>query len=244
MRSLYPDLLHKTICVPPVHFNQESFVRRTVPGTGLSALQVHKPTADQPVHDDPSASQQPEPSTNFQSSLWTQESEPHATPVRVQCSDFVDDAAQQHVLNHLEKLGNDHGEVMFILSQLNFTSYLNSLSYAAAADSFPLAIDLGRQYCDGEVDILLFHRRYGILVGELKAVGKQQKQLKDSYVIKKVREAVKQLNNAGKAVKHLLSDIVPQLTVRKTILLPYVSRSQLQRALDAAPQLKIVSILA
>ena len=49
IRSLYPDALRRTYCVPPDHFNRVPYDRDTVPGTGLSALVLPVPVIP-PVH--------------------------------------------------------------------------------------------------------------------------------------------------------------------------------------------------
>jgi len=237
----YPTLLSETICVPPVHFNKAPYVRRTVPGTCQSALVLQYPSDKPPDHDVPSTSQRPI-SQQAQHGLWTPESEPQATPSRVQESDILDDFAQQHVLCNLLKLGKTREEVMCIISQLNFGDYLRQPSYAAAAAQFPRPISLARQYRLGDFDIFLIHRHYGILAGELKAVGFKPDQ-KDGAVSNMVKKAVRQVKKSQKVVEHLLSDIAPGLTVRVTVLLPYVSRSRLQRVLDADPELKQVIIV-
>ena len=54
--ALYPDILHRTYCVPPVHFNRVPYERDTVPGTDLSALVLPVPFTP-PVHNVPLASQ-------------------------------------------------------------------------------------------------------------------------------------------------------------------------------------------
>ena len=260
----YPTLLSKTICVPPVHFNKAPYVRRTVPGTCQSALVLQYPSDEPPDHIEPSTSHEPpdhiEPSTSQrpisqeaqhglwtpesepQHGLWTPESEPQATPSRVQESDTLDDFAQQHVLCNLLKLGKTREEVMCIISQLNFGDYLRQPSYAAAAAQFPRPVSLAQQYRLGDFDILLIHRHYGILAGELKAVGFKTDP-KDGAVSNMVKKAVRQVKKSQKVVEHLLRDIAPGLTVRGTVLLPYVSRSRLQDVLDADPQLKQVIIV-
>ena len=127
-----------------------------------------------PVQNVPPVSQLVNPPTQYR--LWPEESQRPATPVRVQESDFRDDTAQRHVLANLRALGNAGQEPMFILSQLNFGDYLNQPSYAAAvqASQLPRPSDLGEKYAAGDFDILLIHRRHGILVGELKSVGINQ----------------------------------------------------------------------
>ena len=197
-----------------------------------------------PVHNAPPASQQSNPTTEY--SLWTQEAQPLATPVRVQESDIRDDFCQDFILKHLQELAIAHHEVMFILSQLHFGSYLNKPSYASAAAQFPRPINLDPCYREGDFDVLVIHRHYGILIGELKVVGMNQVDLRQSQgkadlnVAKKVRQAVKQLSKSETVLKHLISDIAPGLSVRKTLFLPFVSTAQLQRVLTADPQLEQV----
>ena len=269
--ELYPDALHRTYCVPPVHFNRVPYNRDTVPGTGLSALvlpvpvtpPVHNvPPANQPsgsaapvhsvppvsqpsgsaapvhnvppasrtpgsvapvhnvspasqpsgsaapVHNVPSISQQLNPPPPY--SLWTQEPQPPATPLRVQESDFRDDHCQQFVLKNLQELG-ETGQVMFILSQFHYGSYLNKPSYAAAAAQLPRPITMDPVYREGDFDVLVIHRRYGILIGEVKTVGMNQAYLNqspaqaDSMLAKRVKQAVKQLVKSETVLRHLVS---------------------------------------
>ncbi|KAK7094336.1 hypothetical protein V1264_007976 [Littorina saxatilis] len=243
--SLYRDALTQTYCVPPVNFNKVSYVRGTVPGTGHSALVLHPPSGAAPVHNVPPVSQRPVPPSRY--SLWTQESQPQAIPDRVQESDFRDDFAQNHVMVNLQELGNHRHEVMFILSQLSFGNYLNQPAYAAATAQLPRPSQLDTKktkYSDGEADFVLIHRQHGILIGELKSVGKSPAGAQnpqppaDADVAKRVTKAVKQLDRSETVVRHLVSDVAPGLTVRKTLFLPYVSTEQLERVLDNDPQLE------
>jgi len=179
-----------------------------------------------PVQNAPPVSQLVNPPTQHR--LWPEESQRPATPVRVQESDFRGDTAQRHVLANLRALGNAGQEPMFILSQLNFGDYLNEPSYAAAvqASQLPRPSDLGEKYAAGDFDILLIHRRHGLLIGELKSVGINQAARNlspaeaDAAVAKKVKQAVKQLDKSETVVSHLLSDLAPRLTVKKTLFLP------------------------
>ena len=110
--SLYPDALRRTYCVPPMHFNRVPYVRDTVPGTRQSALVLRtQPAGAAPVHNVPLVSQpsgsaapvhnvppaRQQSNTPATYSVWTQQSQPPATLVRVQESDFRDDTAQRHV---------------------------------------------------------------------------------------------------------------------------------------------------
>ena len=220
--------------------------------SGSAAPVQNVPPVSQPsgsaatVQNVSSVSQLVNPPTQYR--LWSEESQRPATPVRVQDSDFRDDTAQRHVLANLRALGNAGQEPMFILSQLNFGDYLNQPSYAAAvqASQLPRPSDLGKKYAAGDFDILLIHRRHGILVGELKSVGINHAVLNlspaqaDADVAKKVKQAVKQLDKSERVVSHLLSDLAPSMTVNKTLFLPYVSGVQLRRVLTADPSLEQV----
>ena len=116
--------------VPPA--SQPSGSATPVHNVALASLPSGSAT---PVHNAPPASQQSNPTTEY--SLWTQEAQPLATPVRVQESDIRDDFCQDFILKHLQELAIAHHKVMFILSQLHFGSYLNKPSYASAAAQFP-----------------------------------------------------------------------------------------------------------
>lgn len=164
---------------------------------------------------------------------------PDGYPKAVYDSDFRDDTAQQHVLFSLQCLGEQLREVMVILSQLRFADYLCRPCYAATASHvFPRPADLGKEYRSGEFDLLLIHRRYGILIGEIKSVGVQQPGFRQTQaqrhadVVKRVQQCVKQLDRSEVVVRHLVKDIIGlQLTVRKTMFLPYVSRNHLRAVL-------------
>jgi hypothetical protein len=148
-----------------------------------------------------------------------------------------------HVMRNLRALGEDQNEAMFVLSQLNFGDFLNQPAYAATVQRLGLRMpaDLDTptvKYSDGEADILLFHRRLGILIGEVKAVGwwhatHNNTTAPDSDVAKRVQKAVKQLSNSKRIISHVISDVAPGLAVQTTLFLPYVSSSQLLRVLTA-----------
>ncbi|KAK7092698.1 uncharacterized protein [Littorina saxatilis] len=243
--SLYPDAFSRTYCLPPVHFNKVPYVRDTVPGTGHSALVLRRPSgACPPVHNVPSVTQRSVPPIPH--GLWSQESQPQAVPTRVSESDFTDDFAQNHVMLNLQELASSRHEVMFILSQFSFGDYLNQPAYSAAAAQLPRPSQLDTKqtkYSDGEVDFLLIHRQHGILIGELKSVGSSQAGVNktqaqaDADVAKRVQRAVKQLDRSETVVTHLVNDVAPGLTVRKTLFLPNVSTSQLLQVLCNNPQL-------
>ncbi|KAK7106745.1 uncharacterized protein [Littorina saxatilis] len=239
--SLYPDAATRTYCVPPVHFNRVPYVRDVVPGTGLSMHVLQPQPRARFLHT--ALSTKPEGWTVPQH-MWAEEPEPHLPPVGMQESDLRDDFAQNHVMLNLQELGDSRHEAMFILSQLQFGSYLNESAYAAAAKQLPRPKDLPQRDRQGDFDFLLIHRQHGILVGELKSVGKNQGVSNQSHppadpdLADKVERAVKQLDKSERMVRHLVSDIGPGMTVKKTLFLPYVSSAQLERVLDNDQQLE------
>lgn len=175
--------------------------------------------------------------------MWTEEPGPDSKRSPVIESDFQDDAAQQLVLRNLQELGelgDQEHKVMFILSQVNFSNYLNNPCYAAAAQQLPRPEDLGQQDCRGDFDIVIIHRQYGILVAEVKSVGRNTKST-DADVKKRVERAVKQLDKSRRMMSHLVGDIAPKMPVKTALILPYVSQTCLQRVLEADEQLKQVS---
>nr|KAG5694948.1 hypothetical protein BaRGS_031231 [Batillaria attramentaria] len=127
-------------------------------------------------------------------------------------SDVRDDTAQQHVLHCLRKIADgalpgNQPEVMFVLSQMNFGDYLNSPCYSSAATCLPRPVDLSGQGLDrGDFDVLVIHRQYGLMVGEIKAVGASaaerglsDQQLEDELLAK----LKKMLNVPGSFMKKL-----------------------------------------
>nr|KAG5692923.1 hypothetical protein BaRGS_031427 [Batillaria attramentaria] len=169
-------------------------------------------------------------------SLWTREQHPVAQPINVQETDSRDDFAQQHVLYCLQTLGEQRQEAMFVMSSLDFTHYLNKLDATHAAQ-FPLPGDLPSTQREGDFDVIVIHREYGVLLGEIKSVGIHDNNPTDKAVADKVTKAVKQLDKCEKVVNRVMSDVAPGVSVRKTLILPYISRTQLQHVLDGDSQL-------
>nr|KAG5692907.1 hypothetical protein BaRGS_031411 [Batillaria attramentaria] len=169
-------------------------------------------------------------------SLWTREQHPVAQPINVQETDSRDDFAQQHVLHCLQTLGEQRQEAMSVMSSLDFTDYLNKLDATHAAQ-FPLPGDLPATQRQGDFDVIVIHRKYGVLLGEIKSVGIHDNNPTDKAVADKVTKAVKQLDKCEKVVNHVMSDVAPGVSVRKTLILPYISRTQLQHVLDGDSQL-------
>ena len=168
----------------------------------------------------------------------------------VSSSDVRDDKTTQHVLGCLKALADQRKEVMFVLSQLDFGDYLGEPCYSAVPSLLPRLVDLQTTARDspdkGDFDILIIHREYGLLVGEVKSVGdhfsdlKKARKEEDDIVEKKVKQAIKQLDKAEQVLTHLVSDLQTPPRVGTTLIVPNMPRSQLQRVLHDNRQLKEV----
>nr|KAG5688058.1 hypothetical protein BaRGS_017812 [Batillaria attramentaria] len=147
--------------------------------------------------------------------LWNRRLDPKKKITNVDPTYIHDDSAQQHVLHCLQELGHRQKEVMFVLSQLSYDNYLNKPSYAAAVKLLNRSLDLDTEYRRGDFDVIVVHRHYGILAGEIKTVGKQQplyttsQEKADADIAKRVEGAVKQLEKSEKVVKHIVEDFAP-----------------------------------
>ncbi|XP_025078042.1 uncharacterized protein LOC112554476 [Pomacea canaliculata] len=168
-------------------------------------------------------------------------------PPRVQDSDIRDDAAMQRVLYCLQKLCEDNKEVMVGLTQLQFGDYLGEPCYTAAAAQLPLPANLPSalppDWKQGDFDVLLIHRHFGLVTCEVKAFGDNTQALnmskddKDKNIRKKLTEAMSQLDKAEAMLSHLVSDIAPGLPVTKVIAFPNLTTDEVQQAISGDPQL-------
>ncbi|KAK7094820.1 uncharacterized protein [Littorina saxatilis] len=164
-----------------------------------------------------------------------------------QDSDYRDELTQELVLQSLLLLcKTGQHEAMFIISQFNYRAYLNEPTYAAMVVGFPRPVDL-KQYNKhrGDFDILIIHKQYGVLVGEVKSIGNNfdtismSEEQQEAMVAKRIQQSIKQLDKACEVLSHLMSDLDTRPRVLKTVMLPCISKRQLQRVLDGSPQLKM-----
>ncbi|XP_070188639.1 uncharacterized protein [Littorina saxatilis] len=181
--------------------------------------------------------------------------------LNVNKSEEMEDQAQQRVLHCLKKFceksstsgrqntttnvpEDSDDEVMFVLSQLKFTSYLGEPCFAATARTLARPIDLKNQNQDrGDFDILVIHRHYGLLAVEIKSVGtlfsgkpESQKE-NDKILVDRLNKIIKQLKKSGDVLRHLTSDIHDQLRVTKTLMLPNIAAVHVRRVLQKDPNL-------
>ena len=217
----YPQLDQRSYFLPAVHMNRLSYQSRSVAGQDVY---VTTP----PVDDRP------------------------AGVTAVSAADAKDDRAMQHVLHCLRALADNQNEAMFVLSALDFRNYLVELcNNAASATLFPRPADLKTKgkvkgADKGEFDLLVIHPTYGLLVGEVKSVGDtfsgspSLTTQEEAAVEKRVAKAVRQLDKEEAVLKHLVSDLQHPPRVRKTLLLPNVTRAQLRSVLASRPALERV----
>lgn len=225
IRAWYPDYETKTYFVPPVVITRIPFDVVTVAGQSVLVPQCN-----------------PVQASAVQSS---------STQVKVQrvleC-DTRDDLALQRVLLSLRELVSEQSEPMFVISQLQFSGYLGEPCYAAAVKQFLRPQNLPKDHRQGDFDILVIHRHYGIITGEIKSVLSNQQQLQlsqpdvDRVVTDRVRNAIKQLNKSEVVLREITKDLDPNLAIRKLLILPYVTADILTRVVSSDEHLKQVRL--
>lgn len=216
LHEWYPKLHDQTHLVPPLFFNQVPNSEVTVCG---ERVLVTKP----PIGEDNADAKRHNGASHG-----------------VHENDFRDDRAQQHILFNLKWLGDNPKQVMMVISQLDFRKYLdgeNDPIGSAAAALLPRANSLHKDFQRGDFDILIVHKKYGLIVGEVKSVGYKFQILGESEagenktIVNRVGRAVKQLNKCQKVLQHLVSDLPKKVMVTKTLFLPNITLHQLTRAL-------------
>ncbi|KAL8590742.1 hypothetical protein ACOMHN_061576 [Nucella lapillus] len=236
IQQQYPHLLSQTYCLPPIFFYPTPQIVATIAGQTVL------------VRDNPSSSgtgqQQPPPPPAQVAGRVFVENPSDSQDVRTQESDWQGDIAHDRCLQALSGMQN---EVMFIISSLRFQHYLHNPATPlhAAAIAKLTSIDdpsIPQNVRNGECDLIIIHRTYGLLIGEIKSVGgndyfrKLTPGEQTQTIIKQIQKAVKQLENQHIALSHLVRDL-PSIRISMTLLLPNVSSSQLQSALSASPSL-------
>ena len=158
-------------------------------------------------------------------------------------SDVREDQAQQHILHCLHKFFQQNNQVVFVLSQLNFTSYLGEVCFAAAAREFPRTVDLKARNQDrGDFDFLFIHRQYGLVASEVKSVGMMfsgevaDQPREDKALVKRLQQAMKQLHKSRDVLNHLTGDLPQPPRVTMSLMLPYITEARLSRVLTDNPR--------
>ena len=232
----YPDRHSCSYFLPPLHINRVSFDVATIAGQPVLVPQQpsSQPSPKKPSSG-PASAPAPQPGNQVPvaGSVWTPQS---PTPTEVLDSDARDDSGTQHVLSCLRALAEKQGEVMMVISQLNYRKYLDDKTdpiSAAACSCLPRPATMpSKKYHHGDFDVLIIHPRYGLVVGEVKSVGSDPGNTQDlgKAVVKRVRKAVGQLHKAEDVLSHLVSDVAP-VKISKTLILPSITSSQLLQAL-------------
>lgn len=160
--------------------------------------------------------------------------------------------AHQRVLSGLRALADDQHEVMMVISQLRFENYLNKLckeKLSPSASPYPRANSLqDTRLHKGEVDILILHRRHGLLVGEVKSVGANWKQLpcserdKSRSLGTRVAKAVFQLNRTETVLRHFVSDMTADLRIKKILFLPNVTQEVMLKFLKEDEHTQVAKV--
>ena len=248
MKEWYPERHCRTYFLPPIHINKVHYDVATIAGQSVLVPEAapHTPHTD-PAPLYPAQPRQvmgplPPPTAH----VWSPLPDTPATLPLYQDNDTRDDAATERVLRSLRALGEQQGEPMMVLSELQFHQYLDGdtdVLHRAACAQLPRPADLTqRSDRSGDFDILILHRSYGLIVCEMKSVGADPRQIPDvdRAVSSRVGKAVRQLDKAERVLAHLSSDVAP-VRVTKTVLLPNITSAQLMQALSSNTQVSQVS---
>ena len=84
----------------------------------------------------------------------------------------------------------------------------------------------------GVIDVLIIHRQYGLIVGQVKSMrANPQIAHLDKAIASKVGQAVKQLNHSADVLRQLMSGM-DSVHVTKTLILPNITSGQLLQVLS------------
>ncbi|XP_025114459.1 uncharacterized protein LOC112576318 isoform X2 [Pomacea canaliculata] len=220
VETAFPDLDSRAYFLPPVYVNRVPMSRQSAAGQDVLVLE-RAPGQFKQLPKSPSSA--------------IHHSIPQ--PPYLQDSDVRDDAAMQRTFVCLQKMFEENYDVVVGINQLQFGQYLGEPCYAAAATHLPrpsnLPPSLPHNWKQGDFDVLLIHRQYGLVVCEVNAfrdniqpVNMSQQDVDNNFK-KKLSKAVSQLDKAEAMLSHLVSDIAPGLPVTKVIAFPNLTTRQL-----------------
>jgi hypothetical protein len=230
LKSFYPDILTRLYCVPHVYFNRVPYEVEEIKGEYVLVEKNVSVVKGNPKSEASSAVKR--------DSQKTAKKVPR--PATVKPEHMQSDFAQQHVLANLRVLAqslhdqalatNSEGQPLFIVSELDFKNYLNVSHYNKATAK------MTKIKGQGDFDFLLPTKNFGILVAEMKSVGLNMKDLivemiSDELLSERVSKAFKQLDKGATAAMTAISDVAPDVPVRASLILPYISSQQLQQVL-------------
>lgn len=159
-------------------------------------------------------------------------------------SDVRSDTAVRDVLTCLRSLATEihPEEVMMVITNLNFQNYLCKLT-----PDLKCVFIRPDDCSEGDFDILIIHRKYGLIVAEIKSVGANLADLqksrteKDHKVADKLLQAIEQLNKAKEVLKHLVKDM-PHVHITSALMLPRIEFRELSSVLSQKDDLTQVKI--
>ncbi|XP_076439248.1 uncharacterized protein LOC143278101 [Babylonia areolata] len=236
IKDWFPERHSTTYFLPPIRFNRVPYGVRVI--AGESVLERLPPAAansggSRPQYPDaPSPAQTPRPVAG---SLWPQPPPTPSTLAPVQQSDVQCDEAMTRILHCLRGVAREQAEVMMVLSELKFKKYLADKPDAV---SHKVWARLPKSSSEGDFDIMIIHRQYGLVSGEVKSVGAGGNPTTGTDLIRVVEKALKQLKKGERELKHLVSDL-PSVAVSTVLMLPNVSSSQLVQALASSPAVSL-----
>ena len=154
-------------------------------------------------------------------------------------SDARCDSGNRLVLKSLERLSESEEAAMFVVSERKFGNSLNK--------KFHNDPDFGSQDKNGDFDILIIHKQFGILIGEIKVVGDlfSGQPLKGNNLqslIKMVKKGTKQLNKSRGMATNIMKNCPARPRIRTTLMLPNIGRELLREALENTTEVIKVSV--
>ena len=218
VQEWYPHLLKQTYFLPSVFMNRTQHQEKEV--YGQTVYVTKEPSSEPPRKKHP----------------------------QVSISEAQDDEAHQRVLACLEQLAET--KVMFVISQMQFGDYLKEPDYAKAAAMLPKLGDpvlKSQNKHRGDFDILIIHRHHGILACEIKSVGRnvsdhQTTEEKGDILAKRVKKAITQMQKYSDGLHHLVSKDETQPKIRTTMMLPNITRTQLDQVIDPTNNQKLLKV--
>lgn len=142
------------------------------------------------------------------------------------------------VLRCLRTLGERQGDVMVVLSHMKFGNNRLRPCYAPATVFLSQSAALDCEYNDGDIDLLILHSKYGLIVVEGTSFGTSfsnsasAKQGEEAILAQKVENALKRLNKSWNVLTHLVREH-PGVNVVKTLVFPNVTKSRVLRAVSS-----------
>lgn len=280
IRSWYPDLHMKTYMKPPVHFNRVHYATETIRGQRVDvftpAPQMSDTRGDEaqrrihhvlsrlfagPESDEVMFIVSQLDFDNYLNAAGTAQ-DVRGSERRVDASTVNGDSSEGGQSKQTAHNRHDVFEVhargdCLELSERSSTStaLANGLGTFSTEDlfAFPRPRDLEPSAQRGTFDILIIHRRHGIVVFEVKAMGNAfilSPDLHHSIIAqhevirKKIGRSLQQLDKEERVLRYLLKDLSQEspLRVTKGLILPNLEKRTVQAAVMQDPKLVQVNV--